>query len=218
MKYQIYQNTLNSLKELFQNDENITEIQAAIDLLNNKLEAFSSEEKNNISKKEAPDFPLTHELLIENYHYQLFLDSYYKDKNGITYYMIQTPDGKILTEGHTLNENISTHNESELVGAIEILIILRKLLTNERKKIKDIKICFTSKSKNMMNMLNGDYNKLKEDRWREKDNHIIENADLWNQFDKLTIDFERVKYLFVRNKGQLKQADHCSESLKNLLG
>ncbi|OFZ26834.1 MAG: ribonuclease HI [Bdellovibrionales bacterium RIFOXYB1_FULL_37_110] len=127
--------------------------------------------------------------------------------------VIQNSNEKVMA---TLSgiEFQTTNNQMELLGAINGLKELSKLLT---KNLKNAEIYIYSDSKYLVEGISKWLPSWKKRNWKKADNKAPENLALWQSLDQLNSVFKTVHFNWIKGHAGHPQNEYCDQLANDAL-
>lgn len=127
---------------------------------------------------------------------------------GAYAFVVQTHDGKILTEGVDF-ESHTTNNKMELSGPIQGLTHLKQILPETGRDPLLTKIKVVTDSKYVVDGMKSWVAGWKSRGWKKADGKAPENMELWQALDEVRSEFMEVEWMWVKGHGGHPQNEYC---------
>ena len=213
MKKEEYQHIIGQLLTYFKKDIEVTDalkfVNDAVEL--NHEQIFKKNQKAQKPEKKAThtNFPVPKNLLGKPHTFLVFSDGACRGNPGPGAWgtVIQDSDEKVIA---TLSgiEFQTTNNQMELLGAINGLKELSKIL---EKNIKKAEIYIFSDSKYLVEGMSKWLPSWKKRNWKKADNKTPENLELWQSLDQLNSIFKTVHFNWVKGHAGHPQNEYCDK-------
>ena len=129
---------------------------------------------------------------------------------GAWAYVIQDHEGAVLKEKAGTDE-YTTNNKMELLGVIEGLKELKKLLPSLNREALLQRVVVVTDSKYVVDGMNSWVEGWRSRGWKKADGKSPENVDLWMNLTEATTPFFEVKFQWVRGHGGHPQNERCDQ-------
>jgi len=201
-----YIKLLEELKSEFQGKD---EALKAIQVLKSTVESYNWPKKNETQS--SSQFPLPVEMNNGKESYALFSDGACRGNPGPGSWgmMAQDVTGKLIFHSSGVDTH-TTNNRMELEGAIQALdFLIQYFSDNDLGDNANVYLYSDSKYvvDGMMKWVAG----WKKRGWKKADNKKPENVELWMRLDELSLQFDHLKYIWVKGHAGHPQNEYCDQ-------
>lgn len=206
MQKELYNKIYSELSDFFKDDSDLID---ALEYINDAVIHYQDELFMVNKETSNSSFPLSSSIINKKDTFAIFSDGACRGNPGPGAWgtVIQDSSEKVIATLSGIDFR-TTNNQMELLGAIEGLNEIIKISETPSKKLT---IYLYSDSKYLVDGMTKWLSGWKKRGWKKADRKEPENLGLWQNLDKLSSQFQKINWNWVKGHAGHPQNEYCDE-------